>query len=103
MFQQASLETVYTLVDGVPAGSSSRGGDVMVYVFDVHQPSLPASFYSVLVSISVLMALSTVFQSINSPDNSPFSHSVLPVLSLSLMGPLKYIYISLGKTSSALI
>ena len=41
-----------------------------------------SSFYSVLVSISVFMALSTVFHSINSPDNSPFFHSVLPVLSL---------------------
>ena len=39
-------------------------------------------FYSLLVCISVLMALSTVFHSINSLDNSPFSHSVLPVLSL---------------------
>ena len=29
-----------------------------------------------------LMAISTVFHSINSSDNSPFSHSVLPVLSL---------------------
>ena len=28
------------------------------------------------------VALSTVFYSINSPDNSPFSHSVLPVSSL---------------------
>ena len=28
------------------------------------------------------MVLSTVFHSINSPDNSPSSHSVLPVLSL---------------------
>ena len=32
------------------------------------------SFYSVLVSVSVFMALSTVFHSINSPDNSPLSH-----------------------------
>ena len=31
---------------------------------------------------SLSMALSTVFHSINSPENSPFSHSVLPVLSL---------------------
>ena len=30
----------------------------------------------------VFVALSTVFHSINSPDNSPFSHSVLPVSSL---------------------
>ena len=39
-------------------------------------------FYFVLVSVSVCMALSTVFHSINSPDNSPLSHSVLPVLFL---------------------
>ena len=37
---------------------------------------------SVLISISVFTAFSTVFRSINSPDNSPFSDSVLPVLSL---------------------
>ena len=37
------------------------------------------------------MALSTVFYSINYPDNSPFSHSVLPVLSLCLTGPFNYI------------
>ena len=33
-------------------------------------------------SISVSMALSTVFHSISSPDNSPLCHSVLPVLIL---------------------
>ena len=37
---------------------------------------------SVLVSVSVFMALSTVFRSLNSPDNSPLSHSVLLVLFL---------------------
>ena len=54
------------------------------FMSDVNQPSLPTSFYSVLVTISVFMdmALSTVFHSINSLDNSPFSHSVLPILSL---------------------
>ena len=40
-----------------PAGSPSRGGDVMVYVFDIKQPSLPTPFYFVLVTISVFMAL----------------------------------------------
>ena len=50
---------------------------VMVYVFDLHQPSLPTPFYS-----SVFMALSTVFHSINSPENSPPYHSVLLVLIL---------------------
>ena len=62
----------------VPAGSPSRGGDVTVYVFDVNQPRLPTPFYSVLVSISVFKALSTVFHSINSSDKlSPLSHAVL--------------------------
>ena len=63
----------------VPVGSPSRGGNVVVYVFNKSQPSLSTPFYSVLASISVVMALSTVFHSINSPDNSPLSHSVLPV------------------------
>ena len=49
----------------------SPGGDVTVHVYDINQPSLPTPLYSVLVSVSVLMALSTVFHSINSPDNSP--------------------------------
>ena len=74
----------------VPAESPSRGGDVTVYVFEITQPSLPTPFSSVLVSISVFMALSTVLQSIHSPDNSPLSHSVLQVL---LVGPFNYIYL----------
>ena len=64
------------------AGSPSRGGDVVVNVKDINQPSLPTPFHSVLVSISLFMALSTVFQSINSADNCPLFHSVLPVLIL---------------------
>ena len=59
-----------------------RRGDVPVYVLDKNQPTLPTPFYSVLVSVSVFRALSTVFHYINSPDNSPQSHSVLPVLFL---------------------
>ena len=73
---------LYACLSLVAAGSPSRGGDVGFYVFDINQPSLPTAFYSVLVSISVFMALSTVFYSMNSPDNSPLSHSVLPVLFL---------------------
>ena len=66
----------------VSAGSPSRGGDVAVYAFDINQPSLPTPFHSVLVSVSVFMAFSTVFHSINSLDNSQLSHSVLLVLYL---------------------
>ena len=72
-------------VNSVPAGSPSRGGDVAIYVFDTNEPSLPTLFlffYSVLVSVSVFQALSTVFHSMNSPDNSPLSHPVLPILFL---------------------
>ena len=63
-------------------GSPLRGEDVAVYVFDINQPSLPTPLYSVLVSISVFMALFTEFHSINSPSNFPLSHSVPPVLFL---------------------
>ena len=54
----------------IPAGSALRGGDATVDV-------LPTPFYSVFLSTAVFMALSTVFHSTNSPDNSPFSYSVL--------------------------
>ena len=54
----------------------------MVYRFDINQPNLPTPFYSVLVSVSVFMALLTVFQSINSPNSAPLFHSVLLVLLL---------------------
>ena len=71
----------------VHAGSSSRGGDVTVYVKDINQPSLPTPFYSVLVSVSVFMALSTVFHCINSPDNSPFFSLSSSGLISALVGP----------------
>ena len=46
-----------------------------------HEPTeLAHSFCFVPVSISVFIALSTVFHSLNSPDNFLLSHSVLPVL-----------------------
>ena len=66
----------------VPTGSPSGGGDVPVLVFYINQPSLPTPFYSVLVSVSVFMVVSTVFHSIYSPNDSPLSHSVLLFLFL---------------------
>ena len=67
--------------------------------FDRNQPS--TTFYSVLVSVSVFMALSTVFHSINCPDNSLFlSHSVRPVL-FPPYGAFQ-LFISLWKSPSAL-
>ena len=46
-----------------------------------------------LISVSVFMALSTIFHSINSPDNFPLSHSVLQSY-FCLIGPFNYIYLS---------
>ena len=68
-----------------------------------HKPTELAHsfFYSVLVSVSVFMGLSTVFHSINSPDNTPLSHSVLPVLFVPYRS--FQLYISLRKSPSALI
>ena len=56
------------------------------YVFGRNQASLPAPFCSALVPVSVFIALSSVFHSINSPNNPPLSHSVLPVV-FCLIGP----------------
>ena len=73
-------------IDLIPPDQSPRAHlhvvGMLWFMSDINQPSWPTPFYSVLVSISAFMALSTVFHSINSPDNSPFSDSVLPVLSL---------------------
>ena len=86
MYSPSLLEQIVILhAQCVPAGSPSSGGDVTVYVPDINQPRLPTPFYSVLVSVSVFMALSTVFHSINSPENFPLSDSVLPVLSALLV------------------
>ena len=85
----------------VPTGSPSRGGDIAVYVFDIKQTSLPTPFYSVLASASVFMALSAIFYSINSPDNSPLSHSVLLVLFLPHWS--FQLHISGQKSPSALV
>ena len=59
-------------------------GSCGVFFFFLHKPNelVHSFFYSVLVSISVFVALSTVFHCMNSPDNVPLSHSVLPVLFL---------------------
>ena len=84
-FLRNILALAYTFLSlslSLLTGSPLRGEDVAVYVFDINQPSLPTPLYSVLVSISVFMALFTEFHSINSPSNFPLSHSVLPVLFL---------------------
>ena len=81
-FDVKSFIKVCNSHDLVPAGSPSCGGDVVVYFSDINQLSLPTLFYSVVVSVSVFMALSTVFYSINSPNNSLLSHFVVLVLFL---------------------
>ena len=83
------LKFSWSCGETVPTGSPSRGGNVTVHVCDINQPSLSTPFYSVLVSISVFMALSTVFRSINSPDNSVFS-LCSSGLNLCPIGPFNY-------------
>ena len=86
-----------------PEGSPSRGGEVTVYVLDIIDRACPLFFffYSVLESVSVFMALSTVFHSINYPVDPPFSDSVLPVLSLTYWS--FQLYTPLWKSPPALI
>ena len=62
------------------------------FMSDINQPNFPTRFYSVLVSVSVFMALSTVFHSINSPGNSAFSLCSASLISALLSFQL---YISL--------
>ena len=52
-----TCSVIAVLLGNVPSGTPSRGSDVAVYVYDINLPSLPTPFYSVLVSISVFMAL----------------------------------------------
>ena len=84
-----------------PAGSPSRGGDVAVYVLDINQPNSPTCFYSLRVPISVFIALSTVFHSINSPDNCLLPQRVLLALFLPYWS--FELHISLWESPSALI
>ena len=90
-----------------PRARPSRGRNVVVYVKDTgrHKPAELA--YSFLFCSCVYfclygpskcisfhkfsLALSNVFHSIHSPDNSPLSHSVLPVVSLPYWSFLLYI------------
>ena len=70
------------LLENWPARAHLHVVGMLRSVSDVNQPSLLIPFYSVLESVAVFMALSTVFHSINSPDNSLLFHSVLLVLFL---------------------
>ena len=75
----------------VPTSSPSRCGDVTVDVYDMNQPSLPTPFYSVLVSISVFMALSTVFHFVNCPYNSLCFLTLFYRSCLCLLRPFSYV------------
>ena len=68
----------------------------MVDVFDIMQPSLPAPFCYVLVSISVAMALSNAFHCINSPDNSPLCHCSSGLLSALLALSIIYLFMNVS-------
>ena len=86
----------------VPAGFPLHVVGMLRLMFlTVSQPSLPTPFCSLLVTVSVFMALSTLFHSINSPDSSPLSHSVLPVSFLPYWS--FQLHISLWKSPSAVI
>ena len=86
---------------GHPHGAQLHVVGMLRFMSDVNQPNLPTPFHSVLVSDSVFKALSAAFDSINSPDNSPLSHSVLVVLFLPYWS--FQLYTSLWRSPSALI
>ena len=83
----------------VLAGWPLRGRDVEVNVFDINRAC--TLLFILFLCLIVFMAILTVFQSINSPDNSPLSHYVLPVLFLPY-GSFQ-LYISLWQSPLSLI
>ena len=87
----------------VPVDLPSRGADVAVYVFDINQTSLPTPFYSVLVSVSVFVALSSVFHSINSPDNSAFSLCSSSLISALLILSVTYIFMKVSLSPNVIL
>ena len=88
------------LLKFVPNGMQDSYGFDKDANANIKQPSLPTPPCPVLVSVSVLMALSTVLHSINSHDHCPPSHSVLLVLCLPYWS--FQLFISLRKSPSAL-
>ena len=97
---QGSFGDGLTLDIFVSTGSPSRGGDVAVYVSEINQPSLPTPFFCSCVCFCLYSPFNCI-SFLNSPDNSPLSHSILPVL-FCLIGPFNYIS-PLWKSPSALI
>ena len=82
------LELPYVLL--VPAGSPSRAGGVVGF-FQRHKPTeLTHSFLFCCCVCFYLLTLLTVFHRRNFPDNSPHSHSALPVY-FGRIGPFNYI------------
>ena len=90
-----SAQLYYLTSFSIPAGSPSRGGDVTVYVKDINQPSSPTPYYFVLVSVSVFMALSTVFHSIILTTILRFVTLFFRSY-LCLLGPSNYLSLSEG-------
>ena len=88
----------------VPAGSPSRGGNVAVYVFDMNQSSFPIPFYSVSVSISVFMALSTAFLFHKfSRQLSAFSLCSSGLISALLVLSTRYLFMKISFSSDIIL
>ena len=100
VFEKKKNETFVSLTHARPRGLTFTWWGCCGLCFDINQPSLTTPFYCILVSISVFMALSTAFYSINSPELS-LSYAVLPVLYLPYWS--FHLYISLWKSPSDLI
>ena len=76
----------------VPASLPSPGGDVVVYVKYVNQPSLPTPFlFCSCVYFCLYGAFGCISFHRNSTDNSPLSHPVLAVLFLPYWSSQLYI------------
>ena len=95
-----SLLTKVAVLMDLCQSSGYSAVDVLFKQMCVH---CAVPFYSVLVSISVSMALSTVFHSINSPNSSPFSYCSSSLISAILVLATIYLFMKVFFTSDMMI
>ena len=81
----------------VPTGSPSRGGDVMVYVFDINQPSLPTPF-TLFMCLFLSLWLFQLYFSFHksSRQMSAFSHCSSSLISALLVLSTTYLFMKVS-------
>ena len=89
--EQGKMEkTGCKIICGVPTTLAVKGLMMMIMIdFDCARETFDCYLFILfLLSVSVFAVLSSIFRSLNSPNSTPFSHSVLPISALFVLKPL---------------